>query len=76
MVELIKNVGAFVMSLTHLRIDSTHPLSVRIKEYQKKRNLRLANQLTLKMHSSMDLKWQFSTCLVNLALVYKLTLLK
>jgi hypothetical protein len=37
-----KNVGAFVMSLTHLRIDSTHPLSTRIKEYQKKRNTRLA----------------------------------
>jgi len=37
-----KNVAAFIMSITHLRIDSTHPLSARIKEYQKKRNLRLA----------------------------------
>lgn len=37
-----KNVGAFVLSLTHLRIDSSHPLAKRIKEYQKKRNLRLA----------------------------------
>ena len=37
-----KDVGAFIMSITHLRIDSTHPLSARIKEYQKKRNIRLA----------------------------------
>jgi hypothetical protein len=37
-----KNVGAFVMSLTHLRLDSSHPLAARIKEYQKKRNTRLA----------------------------------
>jgi hypothetical protein len=37
-----KNVGAFVMSLTHLRLDSSHPLASRIKEYQKKRNTRLA----------------------------------
>lgn len=37
-----KNVGAFIMSLTHLRIDSGHPLAKRIKEYQKMRNMRLA----------------------------------
>jgi hypothetical protein len=37
-----QNVGAFVMSLTHLRLDSSHPLASRIKEYQKKRNTRLA----------------------------------
>lgn len=33
---------AFVMSITHLRFDSSHPLTTKIKEYQKKRNMRLA----------------------------------
>ena len=37
-----KNVGVLLMSLTHLRLDSRHPLAARIKEYQKKRNTRLA----------------------------------
>lgn len=33
---------ALVMSLTHLRIDSRHPLAAKIREYQKHRNMRLA----------------------------------
>jgi|GEM_PF-306318 len=32
----------FVMSLTHLRIDTSHPLAAKIREYQKHRNMRLA----------------------------------
>ena len=37
-----ENRTAMVMSLTHLRVDSSHPLAARIKEYQKIRNTRVA----------------------------------
>ena len=34
--------NAIMISLTHLRVDPSHPLAARIKEYQKIRNTRLA----------------------------------
>lgn len=33
---------ALVMSLTHLRVDTSHPLAGKIREYQKQRSMRLA----------------------------------
>ncbi len=33
---------ALVMSLTHLRIETSHPLAAKIREYQKIRSMRLA----------------------------------
>jgi len=37
-----KEFGIEVISITHLKVDSTHPLAARMKEYQKKRVLAIA----------------------------------
>ncbi|NUN64615.1 hypothetical protein HCU40_07580 [Pseudanabaena biceps] len=37
-----KEFGIEVISITHLKVDSTHPLAARIKQYQKKRVLAIA----------------------------------
>jgi hypothetical protein len=37
-----KEFGIEVISITHLKVDSTHPLAARIKQYQKKRVLTIA----------------------------------
>ncbi len=37
-----EDAGAFLVSITHLRFESSHPLAKRIKEYQKIRITRLA----------------------------------